>query len=71
MKYSTIQNNLIEYYSREKNIRLVYPNLRCFQCYLLNDQRNPKHLPMEVCRILEWQECEYEVCIRQALKILD
>jgi hypothetical protein len=58
---STIKYNLIEYYAKEKKIPLQYPRLRCLQCYFLHDRHNPKHLPMEVCKILEWQECEREV----------
>ncbi|CAF3522455.1 unnamed protein product [Rotaria sordida] len=57
---SIIQYNLIDYYGHEKNIQLQYPKLRCLQCYFLHERHDPKHLPMEVCRILQWQECERE-----------
>jgi hypothetical protein len=58
---STIEYNLIQYYKDEKKIELEYPKLRCLQCFFLHDRHDPKHLPMEVCRILQWQECEREV----------
>jgi hypothetical protein len=60
---SEIQYNLIKYYEEVKKIKLQYTKLRCLQCYFLHDRKDPKHLPMEVCRILKWQECEREVCI--------
>lgn len=58
----TVKYNLVQYYAK-KNIKLDYPRLRCLQCFFLHDRKDPKHLPMELCRILEWQECEREVCI--------
>ncbi|CAF2760829.1 unnamed protein product [Rotaria sp. Silwood2] len=58
--HSTIQYNLIDYYREEKQIQLHYPRLRCLQCYFLHERHDPKHLPMEICRILQWQECERE-----------
>ncbi len=58
---STIEYDLIQYYKEEKDIELIYPKLRCLQCFFLHERRDPKHLPMEVCRILQWQECEREV----------
>jgi len=60
---SIIKYNLIEYYRHEKNIELQYPKLFCLECYFLHDRRDPKHLPMEICKILQWQECEREVKI--------
>lgn len=56
-----IQYNLVEYFRQEKQIELRYPKLRCLQCYFLHERHDPKHLPMEVCRIVAWQECEREV----------
>jgi rubrerythrin len=53
--------NLIEYYKEEKGIDLEYPKFRCLQCFFLHERKDPKHLPMELCRILQWQECEREV----------
>ncbi len=58
---STKVYNLIQYYKDEKNIQIDYPKLRCLQCFFLHERKDPKHLPMEVCRILQWQECEREV----------
>lgn len=53
--------NLIEYYASEKEIKLQYPALRCLKCFFLHDKNDAKHIPIELCRILEWQECEREV----------
>ncbi|CAF0780555.1 unnamed protein product [Adineta steineri] len=57
---SDIPYNLIQYYDKEKNIQLLYPKLRCLQCYFLHERHDPKHIPIELCRILQWQECERE-----------
>ena len=59
--HTTQLYNLIQYYRNEKQIQLQYPKLRCLQCFFLHERHDPKHLPMEVCRILQWQECEREV----------
>ncbi|CAF3322893.1 unnamed protein product [Rotaria socialis] len=62
---SSIKYNLIEYYKYEKKIKLDYPKLRCLQCYFLHERHDPKHLPIELCRILQWQECERESASEQ------
>ncbi|CAF1253033.1 unnamed protein product [Didymodactylos carnosus] len=56
-----IKQNLIKYYKSLKTpITINYTKLRCLEVYFMYEKKDPKHLPMEVCRILEWQECETE-----------
>ncbi|CAF1157882.1 unnamed protein product [Adineta ricciae] len=62
---TTTQYNLIQYYEKEKNIKIDYPKLRCLRCFFLHERNDPKDLPMELCRILQWQECERESASEQ------
>jgi hypothetical protein len=54
---------LIEYYKNAKNITLTYTNYPNIEVYLPNENNEPCHLPLAVCRIKAWQVYDKPVSV--------
>jgi len=52
---------LVDYYRDKKDITLTQTNYPCIQAYLQNDYTTIHYLPLEVCKIKEWQVCHEQV----------